>query len=69
MRTATTLEAEWRQVLWGSVSTEAKEDESSTERVWAAGFHHVTAHSRLVHVFETCELFISLMFKFFFGPR
>jgi hypothetical protein len=25
-----------------------KEDESSTGRVWAAGFHHVMAHSRLV---------------------
>jgi hypothetical protein len=39
----TTLEAEWRQVLWGGVVTEAKEDKSSNERIWAAGFHHVTA--------------------------
>jgi len=30
-----------------SVGTETKEDESSTGRVWAAGFHHVTARSRL----------------------
>jgi hypothetical protein len=41
------LEAEWRQVLRGSVSTGAKEDEASTGRVWAARFHHVTARSRL----------------------
>jgi hypothetical protein len=26
----------------------AKEGGSSTGHVWAAGFHHVTAHSRLV---------------------
>jgi hypothetical protein len=47
MRTARTLEAEWGQVLWGSVSTGAIEDESSSGRVWAAGFHHVTARPRL----------------------
>jgi hypothetical protein len=47
MGTARTLEAEW-QILRGSVSTGAKEDESSTGRIWAAGFHHVTAGSRLV---------------------
>jgi hypothetical protein len=34
----------------GSVSTGAKEDESNTGRVWAAGFHHVPARSRLVRV-------------------
>jgi hypothetical protein len=48
MRTARTLEAEWRQVLRGSVSTGAKEDESSTERFWAA----VTARSRLARVLK-----------------
>jgi hypothetical protein len=52
MRTATTLEAEWRQVLRGGVSMVAKEDESSNERVWAAGFHHVTAHSRLARILK-----------------
>jgi hypothetical protein len=52
MRTARTLEAEWRQVLLGSLSTGAKEDESSTERVRAAGFHHVTARSRLARVLK-----------------
>jgi hypothetical protein len=39
MRTARMLEAEWRQVLRGRVSTGANEDDSSTGRVWAAGFH------------------------------
>jgi len=46
------LEAEWRQVLRGSVGTGKKEDVSSTGRVWAAGFHHVTARSRLACVFK-----------------
>jgi hypothetical protein len=39
------------------VSTEAKEDESSTGRVWAAGFHHVTARSRLARVLELINRF------------
>jgi hypothetical protein len=52
MRTARTLEAEWRQVLRGSVSTGAKEDESRTGRVWATGFHHVTARSRMVRILK-----------------
>jgi hypothetical protein len=52
MRTARTLEADWWQVLLGSVSTGAMEDESSTGRVWAAGFHHVTARSRLACVLK-----------------
>jgi len=38
--------------LRGSVGTGTKEDESSTARVWAAGFHHVTARSRLARVFK-----------------
>jgi hypothetical protein len=52
MRTARPLEAEWWPVLRGSVSTEAKEGESSTGRVWAAGFHRVTARSRLLRVLK-----------------
>jgi hypothetical protein len=32
------------------VSTGIKEDESSTGRVWAAGFHHITACSRLARI-------------------
>jgi hypothetical protein len=68
MRTARMLEAEWRQVLRRSVTTGAKEDESSTGRVWAAGFHHVTARSRLARVLKLMNsLFIS--FPGFFGPR
>jgi hypothetical protein len=52
MRTARMLEAEWRQVLRGSVSRGTKEDKSSTGSVWAAGFHHVTARSRLARVLK-----------------
>jgi hypothetical protein len=62
MRTARTLEAEWRQVLRGSVITGAKEDESSTGHVWDAGFHHVTACSHFGGRFENYEQFISLIF-------
>jgi hypothetical protein len=61
MRTARTLEAEWRQVLRGRVSTAAKEDKSSTGRVWAAGLH-VTTSSRLAGVLKL-TLF---NFQFFF---
>ena len=32
------------------MGTGTKEDESSTGRVWAAGFHHVRARSRLARV-------------------
>ena len=52
MRTARTLEAEWWQVLQGSVGTGTKEDESSTGRVWAAGYHHVTARCRFAGVLK-----------------
>jgi len=38
--------------LRGSVCTGTKVDESSTGRVWAAGFHHVTARSRLARVLK-----------------
>jgi hypothetical protein len=59
MRTARMLEAEWSQVLRGSVSTGAKKDESITWLVWAAGFHHVTARSRLAGVLKlTNRLFV-----------
>jgi hypothetical protein len=50
MRTLRMLEAEWRQVLQGSVSTGAKEDYSSAGRVWVAGFHHVMVRSHLGRV-------------------
>jgi hypothetical protein len=55
------LEAEWRQVLWGSVSTGAKEDESIIGRIWAAGLHHVIAHSCLACILK---LMNCLLFKF-----
>jgi hypothetical protein len=52
MRTAGTVEAEWRQVLRGRVNTGAKEDESSTGHFWAAGFHRVMTHYRLSSVLK-----------------
>jgi len=36
--------------LGGNLGTGTKVEESSTGRVWAAGFHHVTARSRLARV-------------------
>jgi hypothetical protein len=41
-----------RNRMEASVITGAKEDESSTGRVWAAGFHHVTARSSLAGVLK-----------------
>jgi hypothetical protein len=52
MGTARTVEGEWRQVMGGSVDTGAKEGESSTGRVWANGFHRVTARSRVALVLK-----------------
>jgi hypothetical protein len=65
MRTARTLEAEWRQVLRGSVGMGAEEDESSTGRIWAAGFHHVTARSRFAGVLKLMN-HLFLQFSNFF---
>jgi hypothetical protein len=42
--------------LQGIMGMGTKEDESSTGRIWAVGFHHVTAHF----------CFISLIFQIFF---
>ena len=42
-----------------------KEDESSTGRVWAVGFHHVTARSRLARVLKLINL-LFLKFSNFF---
>jgi len=39
-----------------NVSTETKEDASSTGRVWAAGFHHIRARSRLARVLKLTNL-------------
>jgi hypothetical protein len=38
--------------LPGSVGTGTKGDESIAGRVWAAGFHHVRARSRLARVLK-----------------
>jgi hypothetical protein len=53
--------------LWGSVDTGTKEDESSTGDDWAAGFHHVTARSRLARVLKLMNRSFILVFNFFFG--
>jgi hypothetical protein len=50
MRTAGMLEAEWRQLLLENMGMGTKENESSTGRVWADGFHHFAARSRLARV-------------------
>jgi hypothetical protein len=67
MQTERTLEAEWRQVLQGSVGTGTKEDESNTGRVWADGFRYVTAHFRFPRVLN---LINRLLFNFhiYFRP-
>jgi hypothetical protein len=52
MRTAGMLEGGWRQVVRESVSMGAKDDESRTGRVWAAGFHSVMARSHLARVLK-----------------
>jgi hypothetical protein len=49
------------------VGTGTKEDESSTGRVWAVGFNHVTF--MLGARFETYEPFISLISQFHFSGR
>jgi hypothetical protein len=66
MRTMRTLEAEWRQVLWGSMCIGAKEDESNFGHVWAAGFHYVMAHSRLARVLKLMN-HLFLYFSNFLG--
>jgi hypothetical protein len=53
--------------LQGSMGMGTKEDESSTGRISAAGFHHVPFS--LGMRFETHELFISLVFQIFFRLR
>ena len=45
--------------LRGSMGTGTEEDESSTGRVWDAGFHHSTALSRLARV-------LNLLIVYFF---
>jgi hypothetical protein len=65
MRIARTLAAEWREILRGILGTEKKKDESSIGCIWVAGFHHVTANSRLARVFKLIYR-ISLIIQVFF---
>jgi len=51
--------------LWGSMGMGTQEDESRTGRIWAAGFHHVTAHSRLAHVLKLMNCIFLQFSKFF----
>jgi len=53
--------------LRGSMGTGTKEDESSIGRVWAAGFHHVTAHSRLARILKLMNHLFLWYFQIFFG--
>jgi hypothetical protein len=68
MRTARNLEAEWKQVLRGSVGMGAKEGGSNTGRVWAGGFRHVTAHSSLARVIKPMNC-LFLQFSNYFSNR
>jgi hypothetical protein len=52
MQTLRKLVTEWWQILWGSMGTGTKEHESRAGHVWASGFHHVIAHSRLAGVLK-----------------
>ena len=53
--TARTLEEELRQVC-GVAWVRGQRKMSDTGRVWAAGFHHVTARSRLARVLKLTNL-------------
>jgi len=55
--------------LLGSVGTGTRKNESSTGRVWAAGFYHVMARSRSARVLKLMNRLCFLIFQFFFGPR
>jgi hypothetical protein len=68
MQTARTPEAEWWQVLRGSVGKGTKKDESSTGLVWASGFQHVSARSRLARVLKLMNRLL-LEFSNFFSGR
>jgi hypothetical protein len=45
--------------LWASVGMGTKEDKASTGRIWAAGFHHVMALSRLARVLKLTKCFFN----------
>jgi hypothetical protein len=50
------------------MGTGTKEDESSAGLVWGAGFHHVTASSRLARVLKLMNRLL-FYFPIFFGPQ
>jgi hypothetical protein len=52
----------------GKLEYGAKEDESSTGRVWDAGFHHVMARSRLAGVLKLMNRSF-LEYSNFYWPR
>jgi hypothetical protein len=58
MHTVRTLEAEWRQVLPGSMSMGTKEDELSYGHIRAARFHHIMVCSHLVRVLTLDRFFL-----------
>jgi hypothetical protein len=68
MRIAGTLEAEWRQVLRGSVTTGQR---MMSQVLSAFGLLDFTMLCPVLvgGRFETYETFICLIFPFFFGPR
>ena len=66
IRTARTLEAEWWQVCGEAWIRGTKEVESSTRRVWAARFYHVTARSGLARVLKLMNR-LFLRFSWFFS--
>ena len=55
--------------LRGSMGTGTKEDESSTGRIWAAGFRHVTARSHLARIFKLTNLIFQIFFSGHGQPR
>jgi len=63
IRTTRTLETERWQVC-GETLVRRQEDYSSTGRVWAAGFHRVTVHSRLARILKI----MNRLCFFFFPP-
>jgi hypothetical protein len=53
--------------LQGSVGMGTKEDESSTWRIWNAGFHHVMARSCLAHVLKLKNRLFLYFSRLFLG--
>jgi hypothetical protein len=56
-------------ILTFSVGKGAKEDESSTERIWGCRISQYNGPFSLGARFENYEPFISLIFQFLSGPR